>query len=315
MNMKMNFIVKRVLSVIPVLFGISIITFSIAFLAPGDPAEMTLDQNGIYFPTQEQIEQMRVTMGVDASWHRQYFSWIKKALYGDLGHSYHNKNSVLSELRMRVPVTLQLAVPALLLTGLGGIILGTLCALDPKTLPIRILSHLFDIFLATPRFLLALLLIFVMGEILRLLPTSGVTDYKGYLLPTMALSITTIAVVGRLVKNKLAEEIRKPYCFIALAHGIQHRQIVFLYALPNIILPIIAILGNFFGEILGGSIIIENIFALPGLGSMAIEAIRFRDYPLLQGYVLFTGCTYVLISLVLDLLLYLLNPKIRFEEY
>ncbi len=310
-----GFIIKRILSVLPVLLGISFIAFGMTFLAPGDPAELVLDQSEIYFPSAEQVEALRIELGLDKPWYVQYFHWLQQAMHGNLGTSYRTGNEVLAELQGRLPITLVLAFMALILSGAGGIGLGFFSVVKRGTLLDKMLQSGLDFLLSMPSFLMALLFILVVGEFLRILPTNGVEGFDGYFLPAVSLSFSTLAMVARLTKNKLLEELGKTYCLVALAHGISTRRIIFFYALPNAIFPVLALLGNFFGGVLGGTVVIETIFSLHGIGSLALEAIKFRDYPLLQGYVLFTGCTFVFVSLGIDLLLYCLNPKVKFEDH
>lgn len=310
-----RFIVKRILSVVPVLFGISLIAFGLTFLAPGDPAELILDQNGIYFPSSEQVTVLREQLGLNKPWYKQYIFWLEQVIYGDLGTSYHTGNAVFAELQSRLPITLVLAFIALFLAGAGGIGLGVFSVIERGKLAEKIIQRGFDFLLSVPIFFMALIFILCISEVLHILPSSGIKEFNGYFLPAVSLSFPTMAVIGRFTKRKLLEELGKTYCVVALAHGIKERQMLFLYALPNAIFPVLALLGNFLGGVLGGSVVIENIFSVPGLGSLALEAIKFRDYPLLQGYVLVTGGTFVFISLCMDLLLCYFNPKIKFEDH
>lgn len=172
-------------------------------------------------------------------------------------------------------------------------------------------QFLTNILLAVPGFWLALLMILLFSETLRLLPTSGSESLRYFIMPALAVSFSTLATVCRYMRSSLLTEFASQYFLVARVRGISKIKLLFCYAFPNAMLPVIALLGNYLAGILGGSVIAESIFALPGISSMALEAIRFRDYPVLQAYVLFTGWLLVLITLAVDLLMFYLNPKLR----
>jgi len=314
MKPRLIFFVKKMLIAITVLLGISLITFVISYLSPGDAATLVLDQNGVFSPTEEQINTIRENLGLNAPWYQQYITWLSRILHGDFGISYKTGNSVLTEITSRISVTLTLAFTALSLATICGIGFGIIGTLKRNCFIVKLLGLIENAFLALPSFLMSLLLILVVSEFFRVLPTSGTEKIEGFILPTFALSFTMIALVSRLLKEKLREEMNKQYCYVAIARGIPLKEVVLLYALPNAILPVLALLGNYFGGILGGSVVIESIFALPGLGSLALEAIQFRDYPVLQAYVLITGCVFTGVFIIIDFLLLYFNPRIRIEQ-
>ena len=314
MKQLLIFSVKKILITLVVLMGISLIAFVINYLSPGDAATLVLDQNGIFTPTEEQINIVRENLGLNAPWYKQYILWLSKVMHGDFGISYKTGNSVLSEIASRISITLTLALAASSLATFCGISFGLIGILKKNCFIGKLLGIMENTFLAAPSFLMSLLLILVVSEFLRVLPTSGAESIAGFVLPTFALSFTMIALVSRLLKEKLREEMNKQYFYVAIARGIPLKEVVLLYALPNAILPVLALLGNYFGGILGGSVVIESIFALPGLGSLALEAIRFRDYPVLQAYVLIMGCVFTGVFIIIDFLLLYFNPRIRIEQ-
>lgn len=302
---------KRIFMAVPVLVGISLLSFILGVLSPGDPAEFALNQNGLDAPTEEQIAAMRAELGLDRPAYVQYAAWMMQVLRGDFGSSYINGKDILQELLLRLPVTMELAALALLLAAAVGISLGLVCAVYRGSWLDNAVQFLTNIMLAVPGFWLALLMILLFGEILRLLPTSGGDSLQSFILPALAVAFSTMATVCRFMRSSLLKEFGQQYFIIAKARGISSFNLLLKYALPNAILPVIALLGNYLASVMGGSVIAESIFALPGISSMALEAIRYRDYPVLQAYVLLTGWLLVLITLGVDLLMFYLNPKIK----
>lgn len=306
-----RYCIYRLILTVPVLVGISLLSFILGVLSPGDPAEFALNQNGLDAPTEEQIAAMRAELGLDRPAYVQYAAWMLQVLRGDFGASYINGKDILQELLLRLPVTMELAALALLLAAVVGISLGLVCAVYRGSWLDNAVQFLTNIMLAVPGFWLALLMILLFGEILRLLPTSGGDGLKSFILPALAVAFSTMATVCRFMRSSLLKEFGQQYFIIAKARGISSVNLLLKYALPNAILPVIALLGNYLASVMGGSVIAESIFALPGISSMALEAIRYRDYPVLQAYVLLTGWLLVLITLGVDLLMFYLNPKIK----
>lgn len=302
---------KKIINIVLVLIGISMVSFTLSVLAPGDPAIAALDQDGVLLPTEEQVAIMRQTLGLNLPWYQQYGMWLGKVLQGDLGISYKSGISVSEELLRRLPPTLMLSLAALVVAALGGIMLGLAGVIWRNTVWRSVINFVTNSFLAMPGFLMALLLIFVVSEVWQLLPTSGLEEGKSLVLPTFVLSFTMMALTGRFLQEKLAEELNKQYCVVARARGLSRTKILLFYAFPNAFVPVLALLGNYFGNILGGSVVVESIFAIPGLGSLALEAIRFRDYPVLQAYVLLMGCIFIGIYVIIDLCLWYCNPIIK----
>lgn len=305
-----QYLIQKLISLLPVLFGISLLAFVLGVITPGNPAELALSQGG-YEPTPEQIAEMEEQMGLDAPYPVQYLRWVGRALTGDLGTSYSTRNPVGEELARRLPVTLKLAACSITLTIILGITLGCIAAAWQGRLPDRIVGALINTQLSLPAFWLALLMILLFAETLGWLPTSGNGGPRYMIMPALVLSSASTATAARLTRSALLEEFGKQYCTAAMARGISRWRLVLRNALPNAIVPVTAMLGNSLGGMLGGSIIVESIFALPGIGSYALSAVTNRDYPALQGYVLLTGLIYVLITLLVDMVSMLLNPKVR----
>lgn len=301
----------KLLSLVPVLLGITLIAFLLGVLSPGDPAEIALAGGSSNNYTQAQLEELRERLGLNDPLPVQYVRWLKNAIHGDLGQSYSTDRDVGSELLRRIPVTLRLSVWAMLFACTGGIGLGMLAAAFRGRTADRIIRLITNLMLSLPSFWIAILLVLLFSETLRWLPTSGVGGFKHMILPAAVLSCVSSATTARLMRASLLSEFGKQYYIAARAKGIGGRALVGKNAMPNAILPVVTQLGNYLGGILGGSVVVETVFALPGIGSYAVNAIYARDYPALQGYVLLAGLMYVIVTLIVDIMGALINPKIR----
>ena len=207
-------------------------------------------------------------------------------------------------------MTAVLAAAALVWAVVGGIGLGLAMAYLRGTMWEQMVRGATQVMLAAPSFLTAILLILVFGVWLHILPTNGVESAAGYVLPSLALALVTLAMTAQLLDSQLRGALSSFYARVARLRGLSEGRVLLVYALPNAMLPVAAMLGNFFAAVLGGAIVVETVFALPGIGSLALDAIHYRDYPLLQGYVLFLGAIYVLVTLAVDLLLARMDPRI-----
>ena len=310
MNAVRHYIVRRLLSAVPVLLGISLLAFVLAQLSPGDPAEIMLEAAGTGMPSAEEVAALHSYLGLDQPAYVQYGLWLWRILHGDGGISYHLGMPVFTVLLARLPVTVMLAAASLCWAAVGGIGLGLLMARMRGTGAAMLLHGVTQVMLATPSFLTAILLILIFGVWLHVLPTNGVDAAAGYLLPSFALALVTLAMTAQLLDAQLREALSSLYAQTARLRGLSVGRVLLTYALPNALVPVTARLGNFAAAVLGGAIIVETVFALPGIGSLALDAIHYRDYPLLQGYVLFLGGIYVLVTLAVDIVLARMDPRI-----
>lgn len=308
------YVIKRMLSVIPVLIGISIIAFALGLMTPGDPAELALSQDGVSEVTAELLQQKRQELGLDRPPAVQYLGWAGKALRGDLGRSYATNRPVRDELLRRLPVTLKLTLYAGVLACVTGILGGTVSAMFYKKPWDRVIVQCSNLVLSFPSFWLGILLIIVFAENWRLLPTSGNGGLRHMILPSVTLAAATSATAIRLMRASMIEQLGKQYMTAAAAKGLGRMNLYVVNALPNAVIPVVSLLCTYIGGILGGSVVVENIFALPGIGSYALTAIKARDYPAIQGYVLVSGFVFVLASLAGDLICSFLDPRIRLED-
>lgn len=305
-----GYVCRRLLSMVPVLLGISVLAFALGQLSPGDPAEIILEGAGTGAPSAEEIASLRAYMGLDEPIYMQYARWLGRLLQGDGGLSYHLGMPVFTALLERLPVTVTLAVAALFWAVLGGIGMGLLMARLRGTVWEHLVRGITQVLLATPSFLTAILFILIFGVYLRVLPTNGVASAAGYILPSLSLALVTLAMAAQLLDSQLRDAHASFYAHVARLRSLGDGRVLLTYELPNALLPVVAMLGNFFAAVLGGAIIVETVFALPGIGTLALDAIHYRDYPLLQGYVLFMGSIYVVVSLAVDLLIARLDPRV-----
>lgn len=306
-----NYIIERLISLFIVLAGITLIAFILGIISPGDPAELSLSRSGNYTPTPEQIEMRREEMGLNKPIHRQYLDWLGQVLKGDLGKSYANNEDIKDIIARRLPITFKLAIYSISFTIVIGISLGVLSAIFKDKWIDNLLKFISNIMLSLPTFWLALLFILFFSEILNILPTSGDGGIKHMIMPALSISFVTIATTIRLMRSSMIQEFGKQYFLAIKSKGVSSFTLFIRNIFPNSILPVITVLANFFGSILGGSAVIETIFALPGIGSYAIESIHLKDLAYLQAYVLITGSIFVLITSLVDILGMLINPQIR----
>lgn len=309
-----RYILRRLLVLIPVLIGITLAAFLLGRIAPGDPVDEALARINIEFPTEEDRAAMRAELGLDKPLPVQYFNWLGDVLRGDLGHAYVGNKDIAEELMRRLPVTLKLSMAALVSAVMFGIGGGVLMAMFKDTWLDSVLKFFSTLLLTVPGFWLALFLITLFAERLGWLPTSGLDrGFISYILPAFALSAGNIGSTSRVTRGNIVSQLGEQYIVVANAKGLSQKAVVIGHAFRNSLVPIITLIGNYFGGILGGSTIIETIFAVPGLGSYVLSSIQNRDYPVIQGYVLITGATFVLITLAIDLLYIAVNPKIRIQ--
>lgn len=261
-------------------------------------------------PSAEEVASLHAYLGLDAPPYVQYGIWLWRILQGDGGMSFHLGMPVFDALLARLPVTAALAAAALGWAVAGGIGLGLLMARMRGTVVEVLVRGVTQVMLAAPSFLMAVLLILVFGVWLHVLPTNGVDTAQGYILPSLALALVTLAMAAQLLDSQLRDALASFYVQTARLRGLSEARVLLTYALPNALVPVAAMLGNFFAAVLGGAIIVETVFALPGIGSLALEAIHYRDYPLLQGYVLLLGGIYVLVTIAVDLVLARMDPRI-----
>lgn len=305
-----KYIFKRLLQLIPILLGVSFITFALMYIAPSDPAEMKLSAQGTAV-SQEIIDETREEMGLNKPFIEQYLTWLLSLLKGDLGLSYVDNLPVSKKIVSALPSTIILALSSMLLTLIIAIPLGVLSAVKQN----RFIDYLirFFTFVGTsiPNFFLALVLIYVFAMQLNLLPVLASGSIKGLILPTVALATVMVSKYIRQVRAAVLEELKKDYVMGARSRGIQEKVILFKNVLRNSMITVVTLVGLSIGSLLGGAAVVETIFVWRGLGKMVVDAIGARDYPVIQGFVVWMAVIYVLVNLLTDLSYHLLDPRVK----
>lgn len=309
-----SYVLHRLFLLLPVWLGITLLAFGLGRLAPGDPARLIAQQLADGPPTSAQVEQVRREFGLDDPLPVQYGRWVGNLLRGDLGQSFKSGAPVLRELSSRFPATLQLAVAGLLVSLAISLPLGILAAVRRGS-SVDHLSRVAALAGASlPSFWLGFLLIIVFAVVLRLLPVAGRGSLQHLILPGLTLGFGMAAPLTRLTRSSMLDVLGDEYIQTARAKGLAERTVILRHAFRNALIPVVTVAGMSFGHLLGGAVIVETVFAWPGIGKFVIDSILARDYPLLQGYVLFMGTLFVLINLAVDMVYVWLDPRVRMSR-
>ncbi len=304
-----QYILRRLLMLIPVLLGVSLLTFLIAQVTPGDPVMLAFGNSE---KNQQVIEQVREQLGLNDPLHVQYARYVWNTMHGDLGKSIRGQRPVLDDILARVPNTLRLTAAAMLIAISGGVTAGVVAATAKNKLVDGGAMTLALIGLSIPNFWLAILFVIVFGVQLKWVSVTG--SGEGFLdlfLPGLCLALAPMATLARLTRSSILEVQGRDYVTTARSKGLHERLVTVRHVLRNALIPVVTVIGLQFAGLLGGAVFIEAVFARPGLGRFALKAITLRDYPQIQGVVLFTATVYVLINLVIDLLYGWIDPRIR----
>jgi peptide/nickel transport system permease protein len=305
----LRYLVRRLLLTVPVLLGVATLVFALIHLVPGDPAQAMLGEGA----TVEEVQRLRGQLGLDEPLLVQYRSFLGGILRGDLGTSFRYGTPVTGEISARLPNTALLAVAAMLAAIVLAIPLGILAAVFRATAIDHAAMTFALIGISMPNFWLGPLLAILFAVQLGWLPVSGTGTPAHLVLPAITLGAALAAILARMTRASVLEELRELYVLAARARGLSGRRAVLRHAFRNSLIPIVTIIGLQFGAVLTGTIITETIFAWPGIGRLLIQAINFRDYPLIQGCILFISVTYVAMNLLTDLTYGYLDPRIRYE--
>lgn len=302
---------KNALQIIIVLFGISFFTFSLTYLSPGDPAEIMLTECG-HIPTPELLAQTRAELGLDKPFVEQYGSWCYSVLQGDMGKSYSLKILVTEKIRQAFLPTLNLSLLALFFMLIISLPLGMLAAVKKDKWQDYIVRMFTFIGISIPSFWLGLIFLSIFGVMLKWVSVSGgKTDFKSMILPALTIALAMSSKYTRQVRHIFLEELEKSYVAGARMRGIKETVILWRHVLPNAMLPLITLLGLSLGSLLGGTAVVEIIYNWPGMGTMAIKAISYRDYPLIQAYVLLIALIYLIITMLVDFSYKYLDSRIK----
>jgi ABC-type dipeptide/oligopeptide/nickel transport system permease component len=300
-------LLKRLLLLLPVLWVVVSLIFFLIHLVPGDPVEQMLGEGA----TAADIGALRHAYGLDVPLGTQYLLYWRGVLHGDLGRSIRLNLPVTKLILSRYPYTLELAIPAILLAIMLALPAGIASARHRGNWQDHGLSVVSLFGVSFPSFTLGPILILIFGIELGWLPVSGTGSWRHFVLPTITMGTALAAILTRMVRTSMLEELGQDYIRTARAKGLSERSVVYRHALPNAMIPLLTVLGLQFGTLLAGAIVTETIFSWPGLGRLTISAISNRDYPLVQGCIFAIGLTYILVNLVTDALYVVVNPRIR----
>jgi ABC-type dipeptide/oligopeptide/nickel transport system permease component len=306
----LRFLAERLLGAVPVLFGVSIAVFMMIHLLPGDPATIMLQGAPA---SAEDIAELRHQLGLDRPLQNQYASWVGRALQGDLGESIHTRRSVTKEIFGVFPSTLRLALAAIGLAMLLGVTMGVIAAIKQNTWLDSLSMSTALLGVSMPDFWIGLLLILVFSVNLGWFPATGIGGWDHVVLPALALGANFAAIIARLVRSSVLEVMRQDYVRTARAKGLAEQFVIIRHALRNALIPVVTIVGLQFGNLLGGAVVIETVFARQGIGRLAITAILAKDFPLIQGVVLLSAVVYVLLNILVDLSYAVLDPRITYD--
>lgn len=303
----LRYFVKRILWIIPIVLGVMLIVMILLELTPGEPARQILGN----FATDEDVAELTAELGLDRPLLVRYFDYWVGVFHGDIGTSYFTKGAVWTEMITKFPYTLLLVSVSMVLAIVIGIPIGVYAATHQNTWKdhVSIVISLFCV--SMPNFWFALILVRVFALKLGWVPTIGIETWKGWILPSIAMAIAYSATLARQTRSSMLEQIRQDYVITARAKGQTEGKVIYKHALKNALIPVIVIVGSVFGASLGGSVISENIFGIPGLGSYTISALTSRDYPAVQGSVLFFTVMYSFILTLVDLVFALVDPRIK----
>jgi peptide/nickel transport system permease protein len=312
-----RFLTKRLAGAFVVLVLVSLMSFAIIWLVPGDPTAAFLDTSA----TPEQVERLRRELGLDQPVIVQMLDWYGRILHGDLGHSILLNRSVTAAILERLPVTLSLAGIALVLALLIGVLAGIVAAVNHNRWPDQVVMTAALIGLSVPDFWLGIMLILLLAVKLGLFPTGGYVplseDPLGWLasifMPAMTLAVIQVGFIARMTRASMLEVLNQDFIRTADAKGLKLTEIMLRHGLPNALVPVLTVAGIVAGALLGGAVIIEQVFSIPGVGRLIIGGILSRDYPVIQGGLLFLAVIYLAVNLAVDILYAAVDPRVRLE--
>jgi len=305
-----RYITQRMIASFLTLIVISVLIFLMLRLLPGDPARLFAGE----LATKAEVDRLRTQLGLDLPLSTQYVNFVKDVLKGDLGTSMRTGEPVISDILTRFPATMKLAVLSILLASLIGIPAGAIAALRPYSLFDTTVSVGTLIGVAMPVYWFGLMLIVVFAVKLHLLPAAGSSEgLKSAILPSVTLAFFSMALITRMTRASVLEVLTQEYITTARAKGLREVQVIWKHVLQNALIPVVTVVGLQFGSLLGGAILTETIFAWPGLGRLLTESLFSRDYPMVQGLVLFFAALFIMVNLFIDILYSFIDPRIRYE--
>lgn len=304
-----KYTVKRIINMIPLLFVISIIIFLFIHLIPGDPARQIAGPTA----TIGEVDEIRNQLGLNQPLVPQYIKWITGIFTGNFGVSYANKTTVIALLVPRLPITIYLTICSITWSAIMGIIIGVLAAVNR--------GRAFDLIgmviaiagISLPNFWLGLQLMQIFAVNLRILPTGGLESWKGYILPSIAMGAGIMCILARVTRSSMIENLGKDYIRTARAKGLPEHRVIMRHAFKNSSIDVITVTALQIGALIAGSVVVESVFSIPGLGRLLVDSIGFRDYEVVQALILFFSLEYMVINLLADILYGIINPRVRYE--
>ncbi len=306
-----RYVVRRLAYLVPIWLLISFFAFLLASLAPGDPADVLLRRRGDQAPSAADVARVRAELHLDDPFLVRYGRWVADAVTGDLGRSYRTGEDVLPALAGRFRVTAELAVPALLLGFLLAVPVGVVSAVWRNSAVDHATRVGSLVGASLPSFWLGYMLVLLFAVRYEVFPVAGRGGWQHLALPAITLALGAGASLARLTRASLLDSLGEEYVRTARAKGLRERTVVVAHALRNSLIPVVTVAGLRFGSLLAGAVIVETVFAWPGLGKFVVDSIYDRDYPVIQGFVVFTGTVFVLVNLLVDLLYVRLDPRVR----
>lgn len=306
----MQYLMKRLLAAIPVLFGVSVVVFAMLHLVPGDPVTMMLSE---FQTSPEQIARLRAQLHLDEPLPQQFGRFLWNAVHGDLGYSLRTKRPVLTEILENLPSTAVLTLAGMVVAIGMGVTLGVCAAVRQHSWFDTCSMLMALVGVSIPSFWLGLLLIFTLSLKLGWLPATGGGDIRHLIMPALTLGLGASAIIARLSRSCMLEVLRQEYITTARAKGLRETVVILRHGLKNALIPVVTIIGLQLGHLLGGTVIIETVFARPGIGRLIVNGILEKDVPLVQGIILLGATSYVLINLLVDVMYAILDPRIRYD--
>lgn len=305
----LRYALQRLLSLVPLMLGVSLLVFSMIHLTPGDPVRLMLGEDA----RQQDIERVREELGLNRPLPQQFASFMGRLVTLDLGTSLRSRLPVIEELRVRIGPSLELAVASMLIATALGIVLGVVAAIRKGTWLDTAAMVGAVTGVSAPTFWVGLIFILVFSVRLRWFPSSGRGTFSHLILPAMTLGIHYAASIARVTRASMLDVLSEDFVRTAHAKGLNSRRVILFHSLRNALLPIVTLIGLQLGALLGGTVVVETVFAWPGIGRLTIDAIRHRDYPVIQAAILFMAMAFALVNLAVDLLYARLDPRIEYS--
>ena len=307
-----QYIIRRLLLIIPVLLGVLFLTFVLMYMIPGDPVLTMLGQHA----DDEIIERIRAELNLDEPWYIQFYNYIKRTLRGDLGRSYISNQEVTEALRQKLPNTFKLAIAAVVISTVMGVLIGIISAVFKNTWIDHAAMTFALLFISTPIFWFGMVLIYIFSMLLGWTPVSGMGEgfsLRHIILPAVTLGSRFAAFLARYTRSVMLEVIKEDYIRTARSKGIREFKVIFKHGLRNALIPVVTVIGMNFASLLNGSVLTETIFAWPGFGRYIVTAIKKRDFQVIAGCVWVGALIFVFINLIVDIIYVSLDPRIKYE--